>query len=320
MSASITTDVVRAAEVLRLGGLVAIPTETVYGLAAHALDPKAVARIFEAKNRPHFDPLIVHVARREQVEGLVTRIPEGAEALMERFWPGPLTLVLPKRECVPDLVTAGLPSVAIRIPDHPVAQDLLRTSGLPLAAPSANLFGRVSPTTPQHVAEQLAERIDLILDGGPCRVGVESTILHVGDDGRLTMLRPGGVPLEAIEAVAGLVAMPDRASHEGAQLAPGMLPSHYAPRARVTIVDSFEGLEDPGEVGVLSLEPVREPERFAAVEVLSTAGDLAEGASNLFAAMRRLDAIAGVRRIAARLCPERSLGRAINDRLRRAAK
>lgn len=320
VSAPITTDILRAAEVLRRGGLVAIPTETVYGLAAHAFDPQAVARIFEAKNRPHFDPLIVHVARREQVEGLVTRIPDGAGVLMERFWPGPLTLVLPKRECVPDLVTAGLPSVAVRIPDHPVAQELLRTSGLPLAAPSANLFGRVSPTTPQHVAEQLADRIDLILDGGPCRVGVESTIVHVGADGRLTTLRPGGVPLEAIEAVAGLVAMPDRTPHEGAQLAPGMLPSHYAPRARMTIVDSFEGLGDEAEVGVLSLEPVREPGRFAAVEVLSPAGDLAEGASNLFAAMRRLDAAPGVQRIAARLCPERGLGRAINDRLRRAAK
>jgi len=319
MSARITTDVAAAAAVLRSGGLVAIPTETVYGLAAHALDPLAVARIFEAKNRPHFDPLIVHVAERSQLDAIVAAMPPAAERLAEKFWPGPLTLVLPKRDAVPDLVTAGLPSVAVRIPDHPVAQALLGACGLPLAAPSANLFGRVSPTTAEHVAEQLAERIDLILDGGPCRVGVESTIVHVPADGPLTLLRPGGVPLEALESVVGKIEVLRRTVDDAPQLAPGMLTSHYAPRTPLSIVTSFADLVAPETWGIVSPGPVPETDRFGAIEVLSPTGDLAVAASNLFAALRRLDR-AGVRQIAATLAPETGLGRAINDRLRRAAR
>lgn len=319
MSARTTTDVAAAAAVLKNGGLVALPTETVYGLAAHALDPLAVAKIFEAKNRPHFDPLIVHVAEASQLDGLVAEIPNAARLLADKFWPGPLTLVLPKRDVVPDLVTAGLPSVAVRIPDHPVAQALLRESGLPLAAPSANLFGRVSPTTAEHVAEQLADRIDLILDGGPCRVGVESTILHVPVHGRPTLLRPGGTPLEALEAVVGPIEILQKTADNIPQLAPGMLSSHYAPRTPVSLVESFDGLPEPAEWGILSPGPVPDAGRFGAVEILSERGDLAAAAANLFAALRRLDRT-GVRWIAATLCPEAGLGRAINDRLRRAAR
>ena len=317
--ARLSTDITAAAEILVRGGLVAIPTETVYGLAAHALDPVAVAGIFEAKNRPHFDPLIVHAAERDQIDELVTEIPAVALRLMEAFWPGPLTLVLPKRDCVPDLVTAGLPSVAVRIPDHPVAQQLLRHVGLPLAAPSANLFGRVSPTTAEHVSEQLADRIDLILDGGPCRVGLESTIVHVPAEGRPTLLRPGGVPQEALEAITGPLAVLRKTDDLAPQLAPGMLTSHYAPRTPVEIVESLEDPPSSLTLGILSPGPIPEPERFGAVEVLSHRGDLTEAAANLFAALRRLDR-AGVSKIAAVLCPEQGLGRAINDRLRRAAR
>ena len=317
--APITTDIAAAADVLARGGLVAMPTETVYGLAAHALDPVAVAKIFEAKNRPHFDPLIVHVAERRQIDDLVTEVPPVAGRLMEAFWPGPLTLVLPKRECVPDLVTAGLPSVAIRIPDHPVARELLQRTGLPLAAPSANLFGRVSPTTAEHVAEQLADRIDLILDGGPCRVGLESTMVHIAADGPPTLLRPGGVPQESIESITGPLATLRKTGNHAPQLAPGMLASHYAPRTPVEIVDTIAGLSSPEHLGLLSLVPVATPSAFGAVEVLSPNGDLAVAAANLFAALRRLDR-AGVSKIVATLCPEQGLGRAINDRLRRAAR
>ena len=317
--APITTDIAAAADVLARGGLVAMPTETVYGLAAHALDPVAVAEIFEAKNRPHFDPLIVHVAERRQIDDLVAEVPDIAARLMEAFWPGPLTLVLPKRERVPDLVTAGLPSVAIRMPDHPVARELLRQTGLPLAAPSANLFGRVSPTTAEHVAEQLADRIDLILDGGPCRVGLESTIVHVPSDGPPTLLRPGGVPQESIESITGPLTILRRTDDRLPQLAPGMLTSHYAPRTPVGIVGTVSGLSTPERLGVLSLGPVANPSSFGAVEVLSPDGDLAVAAANLFAALRRLDR-SGVSRIVVTLCPEEGLGRAINDRLRRAAR
>jgi L-threonylcarbamoyladenylate synthase len=314
----ITQDIAAAIAVLQRGGLVAIPTETVYGLAAHALDPLAVARIFEAKNRPHFDPLIVHIADADQLSELVTHVPPIARRLMDAFWPGPLTLVLPKTDRVPDLVTAGLPSVAVRMPDHPVARELLRRSRLPLAAPSANLFGRISPTTAQHVVDQLADRIDLILDGGPCRVGVESTILHVGESGPLKLLRPGGIPVEAIESLTGPLETVQSNHDDAPQLAPGMLTSHYAPRKPTTLVASFEEIADKSQTGILSLTPPPTPKQFGAVEALSPNGDLSIAAANLFAALRRLDA-SDVKQIAVKLCPEVGLGRAINDRLRRAA-
>ena len=315
----IGTDVVHAAALLRDGKLVAFATETVYGLGANALDERAVAKVFKAKNRPRFDPLILHVPSMDCIDGLVTEFPDAARQLADRFWPGPLTLVLPKSETVPDLVTAGLGTVAIRIPDHPQALDLLQQAGVPVAAPSANPFGQVSPTTAAHVAEQLGERIDYILDGGACRVGVESTVLQMVGDTPL-LLRPGGLPAEEIEAIVGPVSIPDPGAHPSAQAqpAPGMLPRHYAPRTPLTI--TRDPTPDTKSCGLMSLGPVEETAaaRFAAVEVLSATGDLTEAAAHFFAALRRLDA-ARVDRIFASPFPEEGLGRALNDRLSRAA-
>lgn len=311
-----------AAETLMGGGLVAIPTETVYGLAANALDPRAVAKIFAAKDRPLFDPLIVHLANVNWWPRVVSEFPPLARRLADFFWPGPLTIVLPKSDAVPDLVTAGLPTVGIRVPDHPLTRALLRLADVPVAAPSANPFGRLSPTTAEHVRQQLGNRVDLILDGGPCRVGVESTIVQLLD-GQATLLRPGGVPLEAIEALIGPVRRPDQTPQDK-PAAPGMLDSHYAPRTRLTIVDAVPASPPSPRTGLLVLSgdlllagPV-DAGGFAAVEVLSPTGSLIEAASNFFQALHRLDQ-AGLDVILAVPFPDHGLGRALNDRLRRAA-
>lgn len=316
--------IARAADLLRAGGLVALPTETVYGLGANAFDERAVARVFEVKGRPRFDPLIVHVAEREMLSRLVLEIPLAAQALADRFWPGPLTMVLKKRDNVPDIVTSGCTTVAVRIPDHPVALSLLRAATIPIAAPSANLFGRISPTTAAHVVEQLGDQVDLILDGGPCRVGVESTVVQVTEAGAV-LLRPGGTPLEAIEDVIGPVTRtpPSAASASTGLLAPGTLPQHYAPRTPLVLLETGQS---PGtavdgtaqRVGLLSFREPVDRTGFTVIEVLSATGDLREGAANFFAALRRLDA-AGLDRIVAEAYPEEGLGRALNDRLRRAA-
>lgn len=317
-------EITRAADLLRAGGLVALPTETVYGLGAHAFDEQAVARVFDVKGRPRFDPLIVHVAERDALARLVVDVPPTARALADRFWPGPLTLVLTKRPEVPELVTAGCPTVAVRIPDHPVALALLRAADLPIAAPSANLFGRISPTTAAHVAEQLGDNVDLILDGGPCRVGVESTVLQVTAT-EVVLLRPGGTPLEEIEALIGPVALPAPlpvAAGSG-QLSPGTLPQHYAPRTPLAVLaegpsSAAQLVQGVSRVGLLAFANAVDRRVFAVVEVLSPSGDLREAAANFFAALRRLDA-AGLDLIVAEPFPERGLGRALNDRLRRAA-
>lgn len=321
MTCPVGTDVRQAASILQEGGLVAFPTETVYGLGANALNARAAARIFEVKNRPHFDPIIVHVADRAALTRLVREIPAAAATLGERFWPGPLTLVLPKADIVPDIVTAGLTTVAVRVPDHPTALELLRESGLPIAAPSANPFGRISPTQAEHVREMLGDKIDYILDGGPCRVGVESTVLDVSGDVP-TLLRPGGLPVEEIEQVIGAVALPGQAksSTSSAMPAPGMLPRHYAPRTPLVILnaDAESAQFESPRRGLLAFQPPRDTTSYAAVEVLSKSGDLAEAAANFFAALRRLDAL-GLDVIHAEPFPEQGLGRALNDRLRRAA-
>ena len=332
MTCPVGRDVERAARMLVEGGLVAIPTETVYGLAASAFDVTAIARVFDVKERPLFDPLIVHMADREQVDQLAVRIPTTASLLIEEFWPGPLTLVLPKRDTVPDLVTAGLDTVAVRVPDHPLTLELLEKTRLPLAAPSANPFGRLSPTTAEHVREQLGDRIDYILDGGPCSVGVESTVLQLADaDLRAAgiaavLLRPGGVPREAIEAIIGPVllnedadAKTDRGRRKpGPQTSPGMLSRHYAPVTPLLIQDRAE--PPPNQrAGLLTLQATAEASRFAAVEILSASGDLVEAAAHFFAALRRLDS-SGLDVIVATPFPDRGLGLALNDRLRRAAK
>lgn len=319
MSCPIGVDVAQAARLLRDGKLVSFATETVYGLGANALDVHAVARVFAAKNRPHFDPLIVHIADRSWLTRIVKEWPETAERLAARFWPGPLTLVLPKTDLIPDLVTSGLPSVAVRMPAHPLALELLRLADVPIAAPSANLFGQLSPTRAEHVAERLGDQIDYLLDGGPCAVGVESTVLLL-ESSRAVLLRPGGVALEEIESVIGPVELPARAttSDQTAAQSPGMLPQHYAPRTPLTIVEDLLGVTAPARCGLLTLEPFPEAHRFAAVETLSVSGDLTEAAAKFFAALRRLDA-ACVEQIVATPFPNRGLGRALNDRLSRAA-
>lgn len=313
MRATIGNDVEHAAGILRGGELVAVPTETVYGLAGNAFNEAAVLRIFQVKDRPAFDPLIVHVRDRQQVEEVVAQVPPEAEALMDRFWPGPLTLVLPKRPHVPDIVTSGLDTVGVRMPAHPLTLRLLRALPFPLAAPSANPFGYVSPTTAQHVADRLGDRIPYILDGGPCTVGVESTILG-WEDGTPVLYRPGGLPLEAIEAVIGTVR--PQVKHV-LPVAPGMLESHYAPRKPV-----FVG-------AVPELLRAHEDKRCAVISfitrydvplcrTLSVEGDMTVAARKLFHVLRELDA-SDADVILAEVFPEEGLGRAINDRLRRAA-
>lgn len=307
--------IARAAEILRAGGLVAFATETVYGLGADATDPAAVTRIYAAKERPRFNPLIAHVDSAEAArrEGAFDAT---ALALAERFWPGPLTLVVPAAPgcTVSDLARAGLDSVALRVPAHPVAQELLARVGRPVAAPSANRSGRVSPTTAEHVLADLDGRIAAVLDGGPTEVGLESTIVAcLGDGPRL--LRPGGIPRAAIEAAIGrrLLGTPDG---EGNPRAPGMLASHYAPRARVRL--GVRRIE-PGEAALLfgPGSPPGAAQAHAALN-LSEGGDLAEAAARLFGHLRALDA-SGAETIAVVPIPDTGLGEAINDRLRRAA-
>ncbi len=313
----IGTEVQRAAELLRCGELVAIPTETVYGLAGNAFDEKAVARIFVVKNRPTFDPLIVHTSDWERLMALVSFVPESAQRLAQAFMPGPLTLLLPKKNCIPDLVTAGSPLVALRIPQHPLTLALLQQLEFPLAAPSANPFGYISPTTAQHVAAQLGDKIAYILDGGPCKVGLESTIVGF-KNGQTIVYRKGGITVEALEHLVGeIVVQPHSTSNP---LAPGMLRSHYAPKAKVVIGDIGELFEQyqNARVGVIRFQTP-----FVAVDptqqvILSPIGDFAEAARNFFAGMRYLDSL-DLDVILAELLPEQDLGSAINDRLRRAA-
>ncbi|MFN7225507.1 MAG: L-threonylcarbamoyladenylate synthase [Paracoccaceae bacterium] len=298
----------QAVAILRAGGLVAMPTETVYGLAGDATNSTAVARIFDAKGRPQFNPLIVHVPDLAMARRIAV-FDDRAEAVAAAFWPGALTLVLPVRPDagVSPLVMAGLPTVAVRCPAHPVAQALLRAFGGPLAAPSANPSGRVSPTRADHVRAGLAGKIDAILDGGSCTVGVESTIL--GLDGPPVLLRPGGVPVEALEAVLGPIVS---GGHADRPNAPGQLASHYAPEAGVRLNVTHPA---PGEIWVGF-----GPECKGAALTLSANGDLVEAAASLFHILRDADEIAGVGgRIGFAPVPEKGLGRAINDRLRRAA-
>ncbi len=306
----------RAAEIIRRGGIVAFPTETVYGLGADAFNPFAVARVFEVKKRPSFDPLIVHVADPIDAKKLAKEIPSNAKKLIEKFWPGPLTIVVLKEENIPDIVTAGLPSLAIRMPNHPMALALIKESKCPIAAPSANVFGYLSPTTAEHVRDQLDDQVDLILDGGPCPVGVESTIISFLEK-KPMVLRPGGVSLEEIESIIGKVrTLPfkDRPT------APGMLPKHYAPRTPIVLdwsEKNFDLYKDRN-IGLLVLQEPRDDLKLHPTEILSKNGDLREAAANLFAAIRRLDAL-NLDLIVATSIPEVGLGRAIVDRLRHAA-
>ena len=306
--------VAEAARLLRDGQLVAFPTETVYGLGADATNERAVAAIFEAKGRPEFNPMISHVLGSDDAKRFV-RWNDTADRLAARFWPGPLTLVLPRSPGSPIslLATAGLDTVAIRAPSHPVAQALIRATDRPIAAPSANRSGAISPTRAEHVAESLGERVPLILDGGPCLVGVESTVLDLST-ATPTLLRPGGATREAIEAVIGPIAVSDALpSGESARKSPGQLASHYAPARPVRLNATSVGADE----GLLAFGPTV-PQGAMLAYNLSPSGDLGEAAANLFAQMRLLDR-PGIGRIAVMPIPETGLGLAINDRLRRAA-
>lgn len=321
----------RAAQTLQRGGLVAFPTETVYGLGCNALDEEAVKKIFTAKGRPSEDPLIIHLSSVEQLPRVCASVPEAAQTLAATFWPGPLTLILPKNEQVPYAVTAGLETVAVRVPNHPVAQSLLKACNLPIAAPSANRFGHTSPTLAEHVLQDLDGRIDIILDGGPASIGVESTVLDISTS-PARILRPGGVPREALQALLGPIDVLDiRRKAEAGLPSPGLLEKHYAPRAELV----FFLMEEAGEqmlayltqekargrmVGVLAAQeeaPAFE-QAGAVVYHLGPSRDTAQIANRLYAGMRWLDK-QGVDVIACRDFGTDGLGLAIRDRLRRAA-
>lgn len=306
-----------AARRLRAGDLVALPTETVYGLGANALDRHAVARIFEAKARPSFDPLIVHVGNLEKVSEVAELPTNGvARELASAFWPGPLTLILRRKPIVPDLVTSGLDTVAVRIPGASLARRVLNEAGVPIAAPSANRFGSISPTTAQHVLDGLGNDIDAVLDGGPCAVGVESTIIDVSGQAP-TVLRYGGLALETIEARVGSVKQGVRILER--PMAPGQLARHYAPKTPLRLLE--KGCTFPAQERALVVVAGRAPEQargYGVTSELSPEGNLVEAATRLFAEMRRLDGL-GMAGIDVIGCREEGLGRAILDRLRRAA-
>ena len=309
------TAITRAAEIIVSGGCVGMPTETVYGLAADATNPIACSHIFEIKNRPHFDPLIVHVSDHQMFASLTRGISDEIGMLIERFWPGPLTVVVPKSDLVPDIVTSGLPTVAIRMPRHDVALELIRAAGRPIAAPSANPFGYLSPTEAAHVEEQLGSRIEMIIDGGPCSVGVESTIVKF-HEGRIHILRPGGISFEEISKITGnpvhherVIDLPD---------SPGQLESHYSPRSRLCLIDEGEDLPENESAALLAFCRNTRKNTFIRVEILSETGSMHEAAANLFSALHRLDE-SGALIVYAERIPSTGLGVAIMDRLKRGA-
>lgn len=316
MQNSITKDIAHCQQLLKDNQLVAIPTETVYGLAANAFDTDAVNRIFEMKGRPHFNPLIVHIHDAGQLKDLAKDIPEAALKLAKAFWPGSITLILPKQATVPDIITAGKPTVGIRMPNHPMTLELLRGLPFPLAAPSANPFTRVSPTSAKHVANYFGNRIPAILDGGPCQVGLESTI--VGFDGNTPVVyRKGGISIESIEKVVGKVKL--LTENETAPQAPGMLLKHYSPSTPLMISDDIQEsliVHNNKRIGVLSYYS----DDFSGAEiikVLSPSKNLDEVARVLFATLHELDTL-HLDLIIAERFPEEGLGGSINDRLRRA--
>lgn len=314
--AEIGIDIAKARQLLQSDELVAIPTETVYGLAANALSEDAIVKVYTAKNRPKFDPLIAHVDSLEKVKALTKNIPQKAKDLASQFWPGPLTILLDKKPNVPDLLTSGLNRVAVRIPNHPLTLELLSQLDFPLAAPSANPFGYVSPTTAKHVDDQLGAKITYILDGGKCNVGLESTIVGFeGDDA--IVYRLGGTKVEAIEQAIGAVKVNVNMSSNPA--APGMLKSHYSPGRKMVIGDIADNLSklNKATTGIISFRDSFDvPE--ANLSILSASGDLEEAARNIFSSLRLMDQ-KHIEVVLAEYVPKEGLGRAINDRLKRAA-
>ena len=319
MKTEISTDRTAAVELLRKGEIVALPTETVYGLAADALNAIAVAKIFEAKERPRFDPLIVHLPDRawlEKVADLPAQDRQLILKLADKFWPGPFTMVLPKRQIIPEIVTAGLDTVAVRFSAHPVFSEIIREFGKPLAAPSANRFGGVSPTAAQHVLDDLQDRITLIIEGGPTAHGIESTIVAIRD-GKIDILRRGPITAEQLSELAKIdvVAAGEKVS------VPGQLPAHYAPKTRLRLIGDAKSFSPDKDqrVGLLAWNPAKSAKKnFAAVRCLSERQDLREAAANLFRCLRELDAL-DLDVILAERVPSQGLGAAIMDRLRRGA-
>ncbi|MEM6801372.1 MAG: L-threonylcarbamoyladenylate synthase [Bacteroidota bacterium] len=316
--AEIGRDIDKAAVLLASGELVAIPTETVYGLSGNAFNVNAISKIFEVKDRPSFNPLIVHTNRLEKIQSFVKEIPPLAQELVDALWPGPLTLLLPRNEIIPDLVTAGSPRVAVRIPNHSLSLELLSAIEFPLAAPSANPFGYISPTMASHVQEQLGSKISYILDGGPSAIGIESTIVGFDEFGQVEVYRFGGTPIEAIENICGPLHM-NILAKKGPK-APGMLKSHYAPNTQLIVCDIAATIPrlNPAKTGVLSFNKMYEGIPAQNQRTLSITSDLHEAAHELFATMRDLDSM-GLEIILAEEVPDIGLGKAINDRLKRAA-
>lgn len=315
--ATIRTDISQAKQILENGQLVAIPTETVYGLAANAFDIVAVARIFEAKNRPTFDPLIVHTYSLEKVFEFTEAVHPKLLKLAQVFWPGPLTLLLPKKSIIPHLVTSGLDRVGVRVPNHPLTLELLKQLPFPLAAPSANPFGYISPTSAKHVNDQLGSKIDYILDGGSCQVGLESTI--VGEEqGEIIIYRLGGLSIEAIKEVVGEVSV--QLNQSSNPKAPGQLKSHYAPKKPIFIgnITELQHLHAGKKVGIITFGNPYFSQPNLVIKNLSPSKNYQEAAINLFSFLRELDE-SSVDVILCELLPEESLGLAINDRLTRAA-
>jgi L-threonylcarbamoyladenylate synthase len=316
MQTIVGKDIKGVEQLLGSGEIAAIPTETVYGLAANALDARAVAKIFEVKNRPHFDPLIIHVKSIKAINEYVVEVPQWAKELAAKFMPGPLTLILEKNEKIPDIVTAGLNTVGIRIPDHPLVLALLSALDFPLAAPSANPFGYISPTNAQHVYDQLNQKIPYILDGGPCSIGIESTIVGVNENRKPAILRLGGTSVEDIQGVIGTCEVETHSTSN--PMNPGRLEHHYAPRHPLVFGSmNFEGYT-PKEIGIISFQTEYPGIPREQQHVLSPTGDLHEAAQKIFSAMRALDTT-DIKIIFAEHFPDTGLGRAINDRLKRAS-
>lgn len=315
----ISKDISKAAEVLNQNGLVAIPTETVYGLAGNIFSEVAIRKIFELKQRPLFNPLIVHIHSLDQLPSFVSEIPQQAQDLVEYFWPGPLTLVLPKKPDVPDLVTAGKNTVAVRVPNHPTTLDLLRKLDFPIAAPSANPFGRISPTKAEHVAEYFNGRLKMVLDGGECQRGIESTIIGFEND-RPIVYRLGSISVEEIEKVVGPLNIKNK--KESAPDAPGMLSRHYAPITKTVLVDDIDAALQKYsnlKIGLLTFDKDIDHDSVLHQIILSLDSDMDVAVVKLYSAMHQLDSL-DLEIIIAEKFPDHGLGRSINDRLSRAAK
>ena len=314
--ALIGSDINYAIELLNRQELVGIPTETVYGLAGNAYNADAIAKIFKVKERPSFDPLIVHSSELNRIQDFVQEIPDKAQELAQHFWPGPLTLILKRKPIIPDLVTSGLDTVAVRIPNHPLALKVLEDIDFPLAAPSANPFGYVSPTKAEHVNEQLGEKIPFVLDGGDCKIGIESTIVSIDGD-NVTILRLGGCKTESIEKLVGKVSI--KPNMHASPIAPGMMDSHYSPLTPIKVGNIGKMLQAHSDkkLGILSFDKYVDDIAKNYQFVLSEKRDLNEAATRLFTGLRQLDNL-NLQLILSEYVPAEGLGHAINDRLRRA--